>query len=396
VQNSSASPSADPFHLVLIGPGGTGKGTVAKRLIERDQHLWLSRSWTTRAPRNGEDEGAYVFVSKEEFEDQIDRGGFVEWAEFLGNYYGTPVPSAPHGHDVLLEIEVQGAEQVKDQIPEATVILLVPPSEDAQIERLRGRGDPEPKVAERVAKGREEVARGRLIASHEVVNDDLESAVEEVLGILEDLRSARSSAVPPTSGRRNPMANKRMTLMDPPIEELFDKVDSKFTLVTLGAKRAREINAYYQGLGEMLGRVVPPQVTSVSGKPLSIAFEEVAKSKVAYHRPTEEELAAEAAAAADAEAAGFLVDPFGDVGMGSDATVTEMILSSNDPDVEDVVVDVVDVVEEIEVDGVTEVVEEKVLVVDDQVVAEEVIVEEVSDESVADVEIVEETTTEEG
>lgn len=107
------------------------------------------------------------------------------------------------------------------------------------------------------------------------------------------------------------MATKRMTLMDPPVEELLDKVDSKFTLVTLGSKRAREINAYYQGLGEVLGRVVPPQVTSVSGKPLSIAFEEIAQSKVTYHRPDAEELAAEAAAAADAEMMGaFSADPF--------------------------------------------------------------------------------------
>ena len=105
------------------------------------------------------------------------------------------------------------------------------------------------------------------------------------------------------------MSTKRMTLMDPPIEELLDKVDSKFTLVTLGAKRAREINAYYQGLGDVLGRVVPPQVSSSSSKPLTISFEEIAASKVEYHRPDAEEIAAEAAAAADAEDFGFL-NPF--------------------------------------------------------------------------------------
>jgi DNA-directed RNA polymerase subunit omega len=88
------------------------------------------------------------------------------------------------------------------------------------------------------------------------------------------------------------MAQGRLNLMDPPIEDLLDKVDSKFTLVALGALRARQVNAYYNSLGEGLGRVVPPQVASVSGKPLSIAFEEIAASKATYTRPTPEELAA--------------------------------------------------------------------------------------------------------
>ena len=128
------------------------------------------------------------------------------------------------------------------------------------------------------------------------------------------------------------MATKRMTLMDPPVEELLDNVDSKFTLVTLGSKRAREINAYYQGLGEVLGRVVPPQVTSVSGKPLSIAFEEIAQSKVTYHRPDAEELAAEAAAAADAEAMGaFSTDPFSIV----QAAEIQDVLGSTAPESDD-------------------------------------------------------------
>ncbi|HEY3943388.1 MAG TPA: DNA-directed RNA polymerase subunit omega [Acidimicrobiales bacterium] len=85
------------------------------------------------------------------------------------------------------------------------------------------------------------------------------------------------------------MATGRNTLMDPPIEDLLDKVDSKFTLVALGSARARQVNAYYNSLGEGLGRVVPPQVTSVSGKPLSIAFEEVAAGKATYSRPDPEE-----------------------------------------------------------------------------------------------------------
>ncbi len=106
------------------------------------------------------------------------------------------------------------------------------------------------------------------------------------------------------------MAQGRNTLMDPPIEDLLDKVDSKFTLVALGATRARQVNAYYNSLGEGLGRVVPPQVTSLSGKPLSIAFEEIAAGKATYTRPDPEEEAA-AAAAAEALAAAELAEAEG-------------------------------------------------------------------------------------
>jgi DNA-directed RNA polymerase subunit omega len=102
------------------------------------------------------------------------------------------------------------------------------------------------------------------------------------------------------------MAQGRNTLMDPPIEELLDKVDSKFTLVALGSARARQVNSYYNSLGEGLGKVVPPQVASVSGKPVSIAFEEIAAGKATYSRPDPEEEAALAAAAADAAEAALL------------------------------------------------------------------------------------------
>jgi DNA-directed RNA polymerase subunit omega len=100
------------------------------------------------------------------------------------------------------------------------------------------------------------------------------------------------------------MAQGRNTLMDPPIEDLLDKVDSKFTLVALGSARARQVNSYYNSLGEGLGKVVPPQVASVSGKPVSIAFEEIAAGKATYTRVDPEEEAALAAALAEAEAEG--------------------------------------------------------------------------------------------
>jgi DNA-directed RNA polymerase subunit omega len=123
------------------------------------------------------------------------------------------------------------------------------------------------------------------------------------------------------------MAQGRLTLMDPPIEELLDKVDSKFTLVALGALRARQVNAYYNSLGEGLGRVVPPQVASVSGKPLSIAFEEIAEGKATFNRPDPDEIAAaEAAAEADAAQAAVFED-----GLGVAAEATDEPAEDDDP-----------------------------------------------------------------
>jgi len=177
---------------VLIGPGGAGKGTVAERLTARDPGLWLSRSWTTRARRDGERADAYVFTDRAAFEDHAAAGGFLEWAEFLGNLYGTPVPSPPPGSDVLLEIDIQGAQRVVALDPGAVVILLVPPSDEVQKARLVARGDPAEHVERRLARGREEVRLGRSLATHVVVNDQVERAVDQVAGIVADARSART------------------------------------------------------------------------------------------------------------------------------------------------------------------------------------------------------------
>ena len=126
---------------MLIGPGGAGKGTLATELVARDESLWLSRSWTTREARPGERErGAYVFVDRATFEEGIAQGAFFEWAEFLDYLMGTPIPDPPPGADVLLEIDVQGAEQVLAQRPDATVIMLLPPSPGVQAERLAAGG----------------------------------------------------------------------------------------------------------------------------------------------------------------------------------------------------------------------------------------------------------------
>lgn len=188
-----SAPVADNSRIfVLFGPGGAGKGTIAARLVEDDPRLWLSRSWTTRARRPGEPESAYVFVDRPAFEAKAAAGGFFEWAEFIGNLYGTPVPEAGDGRDVLLEIDLQGATQVRKLRPDATLILLLPPSPDIQANRLRGRGDDEAHVARRLAEGAEEERGGRLIADHVAVNHTVAQATADVASILGLRRSGAS------------------------------------------------------------------------------------------------------------------------------------------------------------------------------------------------------------
>lgn len=178
-------PADHAGHIFIVsGPGGVGKGTIVSALVQRDPRLWLSRSWTTRAQRAGESDGAYVFTDRGRFEERIAAGGFLEWTDFLGNYYGTPTPDPVAGHDVVLEIEVNGAMQVKKIHPEAVLIFVLPPSRDEQQRRLRGRGDPEDRVAERLQKALDEEPVGMSLANHVVVNDDLERTVGEMMQII--------------------------------------------------------------------------------------------------------------------------------------------------------------------------------------------------------------------
>jgi guanylate kinase len=171
--------------IVVSGPGGVGKGTVVQRLVEQDPRLWLSRSWTTRAQRPGEAEDAYHYVDDDAFQARVAADGFLEHAQFLGERYGTPIPDdLPEGLDLVLEIDVQGAAQVLERAADALLVLLVAPSREAQAERLRGRGDPEDAVQRRLAKGDEEVARGRELGATVVVNDDLDRAVAELAQII--------------------------------------------------------------------------------------------------------------------------------------------------------------------------------------------------------------------
>ena len=185
---------ATPSLVVIVsGPGGVGKGTIVEALVARDQRLLLSRSWTTRLRRDGERHDAYHFVTRDEFEARIAESGFLEWTSFLGNYYGTPIPESVAGRDLVLEIEVDGARQVKLVHPDAVLVFLLPPSRLEQQRRLRGRGDAEDKVEARLRKAEEEEPVGIAMADHVVVNDDLELTLQELARIVSHERKKRAN-----------------------------------------------------------------------------------------------------------------------------------------------------------------------------------------------------------
>lgn len=182
--------------IVLSGPSGSGKGTIVKELIKDEQFL-LSISATTRSPRQGEEEGVhYFFKTKEAFEAMIQENELLEYAQFCGNYYGTPKAfiedSVKNGKDVILEIEVEGAMQIKKIYPEAIFIFVVPPSLTELENRLVGRGTEQRDVIEqRLARAKEELA---LYNNYDyvVVNDRLVEALEEIKCIVrvEKLKSS--------------------------------------------------------------------------------------------------------------------------------------------------------------------------------------------------------------
>ena len=131
-------------------------------------------------------------MSREAFEQALADGGFLEHTEFLGNLYGTPLPDparVPEGSDLVLEIEVDGASQVKALDPDALLVFVVPPSAEEQERRLRGRGDPEEIVVKRLAKAAEEIDAAAVLGAFEVVNDDLDDAVERVLDLITAARN---------------------------------------------------------------------------------------------------------------------------------------------------------------------------------------------------------------
>ena len=178
--------------IVVSGPGGVGKSTIVEALVQRDDRLWLSRSWTTRDRRPGEAEDAYVFVTREQFQQRIADNGFLEWTEFIGNMYGTPNPEAPAGRDIVLEIEVDGASQVKKMHPDAMLLFVLPPTREEQRARLQGRGDVEQKVEQRLRKAEDEEPIGKALADFVLINDDLNATIDEMLELINAARAKRA------------------------------------------------------------------------------------------------------------------------------------------------------------------------------------------------------------
>lgn len=176
--------------FIISGPSGVGKGTICSKLLEDAHDFELSVSATTRQPREGEVDGVnYFFLEKEEFLNQIEDGGFLEYAEVFGNYYGTPrkpvEEKLANGIDVLLEIDVQGAAKVKEAYPEGIFIFILPPSLKELRNRLVKRGKDSAEVIEkRLSMAMEEI-KEMFTYDYFVINDDLETAVELVESIVD-------------------------------------------------------------------------------------------------------------------------------------------------------------------------------------------------------------------
>lgn len=179
--------------VVFTGASGVGKGTVMKKLLAADKNNWLSVSMTTRNPRENEVAGVdYNYVSVEKFKNMMENSEFLESACYCENYYGSP--KAPveenlrNGKNVFLEIEVQGFEQVRELYPECVSIFLLPPSIEILEQRLRGRGtEPEEVIKKRLNTALREIARSGEY-KYNVVNDDIDKAVEEILNIVKNER----------------------------------------------------------------------------------------------------------------------------------------------------------------------------------------------------------------
>ena len=177
-------------HLYIVaGCSGVGKGTLLKLFLKENPEIKLSISATTRNPRQGEEDGvSYFFVSKEDFQKSIDNDEFLEWAEFSGNFYGTKKSfvekTLAKGNDLILEIEVQGAKQVKEKMPDATSIFIMPPSLEDLEKRLRGRHtESEEAIQKRLNAAAREIEAGKNF-DYQIINDNIDEALANMQKIF--------------------------------------------------------------------------------------------------------------------------------------------------------------------------------------------------------------------
>lgn len=187
--------------IVVSGFAGSGKGTLMKEIMSRYDNYALSISATTRKPRGTEVNGKeYFFITTEEFEKMIAQGDLIEYANYVGNYYGTPrtyvEEQLASGKDVILEIEIQGALKVKEKFPETLLLFVTPPSAAVLKDRLVGRGTETPEVVEQRMQRAAEEAEGVLSYDYILVNDDLQSCVQQMHHIIqsEHYKTSRNKA----------------------------------------------------------------------------------------------------------------------------------------------------------------------------------------------------------
>ena len=175
--------------IIITGPSGVGKCTVVKEILDKDKNICLSVSATTRSPRKGEKEGEnYYFLSEENFTEMINKNLFLEWAKFAGNYYGTPLSfvkdKIEDGFIVLLEIEVEGAKQIKHKFPQSLSIFILPPSKEELERRIRNRGtEKEEAINRRLSRSTYEIASSDEF-DFKVTNRDVNETAERIIEII--------------------------------------------------------------------------------------------------------------------------------------------------------------------------------------------------------------------
>ena len=175
--------------IILTGPSGVGKGTVIKEILGKEKEFWLSISATTRKPREGEKDGEnYYFLNQEKFKEMIEQNQFLEWAQFAGNYYGTPLSSVSekikNGFNVLLEIEVEGAKQIKEKFPNSLSIFLLPPDKAELERRIRNRGtEKEEAIKKRLLRANYEISASNQF-DFALTNNNVDETAKKIIKLI--------------------------------------------------------------------------------------------------------------------------------------------------------------------------------------------------------------------